>query len=102
MGAGDSTAILHRSEIAGIPSSGYIRVMAEALPQRDRLFRFLRAMRAEGRTNMYGAVPYLMRTFGIDRSSAFSVVCEWIDEQSAIIVEARSLPRQKTRPRISA
>jgi hypothetical protein len=49
--------------------------------QQDRYFRFLRRLRAEGRTNMYGGVPYLMRSFAIDRDRAFAVVCEWLDRQ---------------------
>jgi hypothetical protein len=32
---------------------------------------------------MYGAIPYLMRSFGIDRDTAFRVVCEWEDVQAA-------------------
>jgi hypothetical protein len=32
---------------------------------------------------MYGAIPYLMRTFGLDRDAAFQVVCEWEDVQAA-------------------
>jgi hypothetical protein len=36
-------------------------------PGRQQFFRFLRKLRAEGRSNMYGAVPYLMRSFGLDR-----------------------------------
>lgn len=32
---------------------------------------------------MYGAVPYLVRAFAIDRSEAFRIVCAWIDEQPA-------------------
>jgi hypothetical protein len=31
---------------------------------------------------MYGAVPYLMNAFGLDRNAAFAVVCEWLDYQS--------------------
>jgi hypothetical protein len=47
----------------------------------NRFFRFLRRMKAGGRTNMYGAVPYLMNAFGLDRNAAFAVVCEWLDRQ---------------------
>ena len=31
---------------------------------------------------MYGAIPYLMEAFGVDRESAFRIVCEWLDQQS--------------------
>jgi hypothetical protein len=44
--------------------------------------RYLRQLKAGGRTNMYGAVPYLMKTFDLDRNTAFAIVCEWIDRQS--------------------
>ena len=48
-----------------------------------RFFPFLRRLRAAGRSNMYGAIPYLMRTFALDREAAFRVVCEWEDAQAA-------------------
>lgn len=32
---------------------------------------------------MYGAVPYLMRRFELDRDTAFRVVCDWVDAQDA-------------------
>ena len=42
-------------------------------------FRYLNRLRAAGRTNMYGAVPYLMRAFGLERAAAFEVICRWVD-----------------------
>jgi hypothetical protein len=48
----------------------------------NRFFRFLRRMKAGGRSNMYGAVPYLMNAFGLDRNAAFEVVCQWMDRQN--------------------
>jgi hypothetical protein len=44
---------------------------------------FLRRLRAGGRSNMYGAVPYLMTAFGIDRDHAFRIICEWLDHEAA-------------------
>lgn len=52
-----------------------------AKPQ-DRCFSFLRRLHASGRSNMYGAIPYLMTAFALDRESAFRIVCEWLDRQS--------------------
>jgi hypothetical protein len=46
-------------------------------------YAFLRRLRAGGRSNMYGAVPYLMGAFGIDRDHAFQVICEWLDHEAA-------------------
>ncbi len=54
--------------------------------------RYLRQLRAGGRTNMYGAVPYLMKAFGLDRNSAFSVVCEWLDRQAELSPAERVTP----------
>ncbi len=48
-----------------------------------RFHSFLRRLRAGGRSNMYGAVPYLMRRFDLDRDTAFRVVCDWVDAQDA-------------------
>ena len=66
----------------------------------DRLQRFhsfLRRLRAGGRSNMYGAVPYLMRRFDLDRDTAFRVVCDWVDAQDAAppagVVPRESSPR---------
>ena len=30
---------------------------------------------------MYGAIPYLMTTFALDRERAFQIVCDWLDSQ---------------------
>jgi len=30
---------------------------------------------------MYGAIPYLMHAFELDREAAFRVICEWVDQQ---------------------
>lgn len=49
---------------------------------RDRYFRFLTRLSAGGRSNMYGAIPYLAGTFDLDRETAFRVVCEWLDARA--------------------
>lgn len=65
-------------------SSVYIRVPMKAdHDRRNQFFRFLRRLQADGRSNMYGAVPYLMRRFNLDRDTAFVIVCEWLDRQAA-------------------
>jgi hypothetical protein len=50
---------------------------------RHRFHTFLRRLRAGGRSNMYGAIPYLMRRFDLDRDTAFRIVCDWVDAQDA-------------------
>ena len=59
-------------------------------PPSSRYDSFLRRLRAGGRSNMYGAIPYLMARFDLDRETAFRVVCEWVDQQAA--QEASSPP----------
>lgn len=82
----------------------------------QRFHSFLRRLRAGGRSNMYGAVPYLMRRFDLDRETAFRVVCDWVDAQDAAELVGvvsrectprlpertpppRSTPRKRTRAR---
>jgi hypothetical protein len=52
-------------------------------PRPNRFHSFLRRLSAGGRSNMYGAIPYLMQAFALDRETAFRVVCEWVDQQQA-------------------
>ncbi len=55
---------------------------APAPSRANRFHTFLRRLRAGGRSNMYGAIPYLMQAFELDRESAFRIVCEWVDQQA--------------------
>jgi hypothetical protein len=65
----------------------------------QRFHSFLRRLRAGGRSNMYGAVPYLMRRFDLDRDTAFRVVCDWVDAQDA--AELIGAVTQEAAPRLS-
>lgn len=56
--------------------------MAHDWERGNKLFAYLRRLRAGGRSNMYGAIPYLVSAFGIDRETAFRAICEWLDRQS--------------------
>jgi hypothetical protein len=57
-------------------------------------FTFLRRLRAGGRSNMYGAIPYLIAAFGCTRDDAFRIVCEWLDTQTDPVAAAPSGPAQ--------
>ena len=52
-------------------------------PRPNRYHAFLKRLHAGGRSNMYGAIPYLMDAFALDRAEAFRIVCEWVDQQRA-------------------
>jgi hypothetical protein len=62
-----------------VPARQPRRAVRAAGPRPNRFHSFLRRLRAGGRNNMYGAIPYLMHTFALDREAAFRVVCEWVD-----------------------
>jgi hypothetical protein len=64
-------------------------------PRPNRYQTFLKRLRAGGRSNMYGAIPYLMQAFALDRAEAFRIVCEWVDEQHA---EEKSMSREGAVP----
>jgi hypothetical protein len=39
---------------------------------------YLDELRESGQTNMFGAVPYLIEEFGMDRKEAGAVLSEWM------------------------
>jgi hypothetical protein len=80
----------------GRKRAGLVRPPKVAGPRLNRFQRFLRRLSAGGRSNMYGAIPYLMQAFSLDRDTAFRVVCEWVDQQQA---EAPARPEDTSPPR---
>ena len=66
---------------------------------RKAIDRFLRQLRAGGRSNMYGAVPYVMKTFGVDRHTAFALVCEWLECQRDIAAGEEARQKSGSRSR---
>jgi hypothetical protein len=71
------------------------RIVRPERPRPNRYQTFLKRLRAGGRSNMYGAIPYLMDAFALDRAEAFRIVCEWVDEQHA---EERAVSRAGSAP----
>jgi hypothetical protein len=69
------------------------RVVRHERPRANRFHTFLKRLRAGGRSNMYGAIPYLMHAFELDRESAFRIVCEWVDAEQG---EARTDAPQRS------
>ena len=43
-------------------------------------FVFLDCLRDSGITNMFGAAPYLMEAFSMDRASATTILLEWMEQ----------------------
>jgi hypothetical protein len=66
-------------------------------------FKFLRRLQAGGRSNMYGAIPYLTATFGCTREEAFRIVCDWLDQQAVAVSEqAATVQSERQKPRRKA
>jgi hypothetical protein len=63
--------------------TGHARPRPVVSVRPNRFHAFLKRLRAGGRSNMYGAIPYLMHAFALDRETAFRVVCEWVDREQA-------------------
>jgi hypothetical protein len=63
--------------------------MSRKAPDRPSpCFKFLRRLQAGGRSNMYGAIPYLIAEFGCSRDDAFRIVCDWLDQQTSVHSES--------------
>lgn len=44
----------------------------------EKYFDFLDDLRESGVTNMFGASPYLVEEFGVDKSTAQRILIEWM------------------------
>lgn len=44
----------------------------------EKYFGFLDDLRESGVTNMFGATPYLIEEFGVNRSTAYRILTEWM------------------------
>ena len=47
--------------------------------EKEEVFMFLEDLRKSGRINMFGAVPYVQKVFGLDRYDARDIVIEWMN-----------------------
>ena len=46
---------------------------------REEMFEFLDDLRESGKTNMFGATPYVQQAFGLSLSDACEVLAEWME-----------------------
>ena len=44
----------------------------------EEYFEYLDQLRESGVTNMFGATPYLIEEFGVDKSTARRILTEWM------------------------
>lgn len=44
----------------------------------EEYFEYLDQLRESGVTNMFGATPYLIEEFGVDRPTARRILAEWV------------------------
>ena len=44
-----------------------------------KYFDYLEALRQTGVTNMFGAAPYLVEMFGVDKKEARTILMKWME-----------------------
>jgi hypothetical protein len=50
---------------------------------KTKYLEFLDELRESGRTNMFGAVPFLQSRFGLSRREATAILAEWMETFAA-------------------
>lgn len=50
----------------------------------DKYFQYLFELQESGRTNMFGAAPYLQKAYGLDKTEAKNVLLEWMENYETI------------------
>lgn len=58
------------------------REIAEKV-NKDIVWSYLETLRESGVTNMFGAAPYLMDEFGMDKYSARDALLDWMQNRRA-------------------
>ena len=55
--------------------------------EHSEYYRYLERLRRSGETNMWGAVPYLVREFNITQAAAKEILCTWIEHYNELKVK---------------
>jgi hypothetical protein len=55
----------------------------------ETYFKFLTVLRDSGKTNMFGAAPYLQQVFDLSKSEARKVLAEWMKSFNESVNEAK-------------
>ena len=53
----------------------------------EKYYRYLFQLQESGATNMFGAAPYLISKFGLERNEAKEVLLSWMDGYQDIAKE---------------
>lgn len=57
--------------------------------KKTKYFNFLFRLQKSGKTNMFGAVPFLREAFDLPRQSAEAILLEWMQNYEAIARSGR-------------
>ena len=52
--------------------------MRKTTPSEKEVMEFLNILRGSGATNMFGATPYVIEEFGLDKSEARRILSLWM------------------------
>ena len=64
--------------------------MSELTDQAPDIVHFLDDLRASGRTNMFGAGPYLREEFGLTQQESHAVLSAWMKSDRSLPVSERA------------
>ncbi len=53
--------------------------MSNPYPEFEEEFKYLDDLRESGVTNMFGAIPYLVGSFGIENKAANDILGKWME-----------------------
>ena len=59
----------------------------EQIQKNAAAFKYLFRLQTSGRTNMFGAAPYLQASQGLDKAEACTVLGQWMDNYEVIAKE---------------
>lgn len=60
------------------------KTIIELENEKTKYFKFLFRLQKSGKTNMFGAVPFLREAFDLTRQSAEAILLEWMQNYEAI------------------
>ncbi len=79
---------MKKSELKSYIKENIRLTLSEEIDNPEYYFKYLTKLRDSGVTNMFGAAPYLMAEFGLDKRTAREILAKWMKSFSENVSEA--------------
>ena len=79
---------MKKSELKSYIKENIRLTLSEEIDNPEYYFEYLTKLRDSGVTNMFGAAPYLMAEFGLDKRTAREILAKWMKSFSENVSEA--------------